>query len=182
MGAPGFGPSYPSTAYILSLIGGIFIVIDAIITIAVTAALGSVLAGLGFPGFGAILVTLGVIALIFGLIVLYGAIQLKSNPARAKHWGVLILVFSIVAFLGGGGFYIGSILGLIGGIMALTWSPPTPAPGYGQPMAAGTPAWGAPPPPAAPPPPMGQKFCAHCGSPNAAGAQFCAKCGAPMSG
>lgn len=183
MAQPGYGPNYPSTAYILSLIGGILILIDGIITAAVAAAVGSVIAGFGFGGLGAILIIFGVIALLFGLVVLYGAMQLKNRPETAKTWGILILIFSLISFIGGGGFYIGAILGLVGGILALVWSPPAPQPGYGQPMMQAAPAWGQPPAAAAAPPPAaagGQKFCSSCGSPNAAGAQFCAKCGAPM--
>ena len=121
-------------------------------------------------------------ALFFGLIILYFAMKLKSNPRSAKAYGILILVFALISFIGGGGFYIGAILALVGGILAIVWNPPAQAaPGYGQPMMPAAPGWGAPPPAAAPPPgAAGGKFCASCGSPNAAGAQFCAKCGAPM--
>ena len=182
MAQPGYGPNYPSTAYILSLIGGILILIGGIIEAAPAAVVGSVVAGLGFGGFGALIIALGVIALLFGILVLYGALQLKNHPQTAKTWGILILVFSLLSFIGGGGFYIGAILGIVGGILALVWNPPAPAPGYGQPMTA-APGWGQPPAAAGAPPPAaaGQKFCSSCGSANAPGAQFCAKCGAPMA-
>jgi hypothetical protein len=100
----------------------------------------------------------------------------------------MIIVLALVSFIGGGGFYIGLILALIGGIVAVTWRPPTVAPsaygapGYGTPVGApgAAPPWGAP---ASPPlqPGVAQRFCSSCGSPNVANAQFCAKCGAPMS-
>ncbi len=184
MAAPGYGPQYPSTAYILSLIGGILILIDALVYAAVAAVGASFLAF--FPGAAAILIAFGVIAILLALIVIYGAIQMKNRPASAKTWGLLVLVFSLVSFIGGGGFVIGAILGLVGGILALVWNPPAPAPGYGQPMMGQpmqAPSWGQPPPGAAPPMAAagGQKFCSSCGSPNAQGAQYCAKCGAPLS-
>ena len=102
--------------------------------------------------------------------------------------GILIIVFALIGFLGGGGFYIGSILALIGGIMAVSWHPPVVSqpvyvqPGSGAPY--GQPGTGLPwSPPAVPPlqPGVPQRFCSSCGSPNVASAKFCAKCGAPMA-
>ncbi len=182
MAPPGYAQVYPSTAYLLSLIGGILILIDGLLTV-VAAFLGAaVVAGIGFAGLGLLLIAFGIIALLFSLVVLYGALQLKSRPQTARTWGILILVFSLISFLGGGGFIIGAILGLIGGVLAIVWTPPAPA--YGQPMMQGAPAWGAPPVTVTAPPAAtsgAQKFCSSCGSPNVAGAKFCAKCGAPMA-
>jgi hypothetical protein len=39
---------------------------------------------------------------------------------------VLILVFSILSFIGLGGFVVGAILGIVGGVLALRWKPSTP--------------------------------------------------------
>jgi len=45
----------------------------------------------------------------------------NSKPAQASAWGTLVLVFSVVSLLGMGGFFLGAILGIVGGILALTW-------------------------------------------------------------
>jgi hypothetical protein len=76
--------------------------------------------GLGF-GFG----LSGVLGLVFGLIVIISALKLNSHPHEHTTWGVLILVFSVVSVFGSmmGGFGIGMLLGLIGGILAITWKP-----------------------------------------------------------
>jgi hypothetical protein len=37
--------------------------------------------------------------------------------------GASILVFSLLGLLLGGGWFIGSILGFIGGLLAITWKP-----------------------------------------------------------
>lgn len=183
-----YGETYPRTAYLLSLIGGILILFFSLIYAAILAVFASLFAAVGF-GLGAgIAIALAILALFFGIIILYFALQLKRSPQQSRTYGILILVFSIISFIGGGGFYIGAILALIGGILAIIWTPPHPAPGYGQPMMGQPmgqpgqpPAWGAPPPATAPPAgAAGGKFCSSCGSQNAAGAQFCAKCGAPM--
>jgi len=174
--AYGSGQSYPSAAFILSLIGGIFILLGGLYEAAVYAIVGSAFLAF-FPGLGALLIALAVVALIFGLIIIFGAIQMRSHPESAKTWGILVLVFAIFSWIGGGGFVIGFLLALIGGILAIVWHPPAPA--MGQP---GQPTWGQPTPMAQAPAaaPAGQKFCSSCGSPNAAGTQFCAKCGAAM--
>lgn len=173
------GQSYPTAAFILSLIGGIFILLGGIYTAAITAIVGSAFFAF-FPGFAALLIGLAVVALLFGLIIIFGAIQMKHHPESAKTWGIIVLVLALLSWLGGGGFFIGFLLALIGGILAIIWHPPAPM--MGQP---GQAAWGQPPPMASAPggTPMaapGQKFCSSCGSPNAAGVQFCAKCGAAM--
>jgi hypothetical protein len=70
----------------------------------------------------------GTFGLVSGVIVLMSGVLLRTNPSQHTVWGVLVLVFSVLSFFGFGGFIIGAILGIIGGIMALTWKPsPTPA-------------------------------------------------------
>lgn len=118
--------SYPRTAYLLSLIGGILILVFSLIYAAILLAVASVFAGLGL-GFGVgLAMSLAAMAVILGVLVLVFAILLKSHPGQSKMYGVLILVFSVISFFGGGGFYIGAILGFIGGILALIWHPPAP--------------------------------------------------------
>ncbi len=168
--------AYPTTAFILSLIGGIFILLGGIYTAAIYAFIGSALFDF-FPGLGSLLIALAVVALIFGLIIIVGAVMLRSNPESSRTWGIVILLLSIFSWIGGGGFVIGFILALIGGILAITWHPPAVA----QAAWTSTPvAPAAPPMGGAPAASSGQRFCASCGSPNAANVQFCAKCGAPM--
>jgi Family of unknown function (DUF6114) len=51
--------------------------------------------------------------------------MLNSKPEEHSTWGTLILIFSVLSIFGGamGGFGVGLILGLIGGVLALTWKP-----------------------------------------------------------
>jgi hypothetical protein len=69
----------------------------------------------------------GLFGLASGIIVLLSGILLRTSPGQRTILGVLIIVFSVVSFFGTGGFIIGAILGIIGGIMALTWKPSAPA-------------------------------------------------------
>jgi len=149
----GAGETYPRTAYLLSLIGGILMFIFSLIWAAILAVAASIFAAVGF-GLGAgIAIAFAVVAIVLGIIVLVLALRLKSKPESAKMTGILILVFSVISFAGGGGFYIGAILALVGGILAIIWHPPAAAqPAWGQPTAPGAPSgWGGAQPPAPPP-------------------------------
>jgi hypothetical protein len=81
------------------------------------------------PGFvGGIVTSVGVFGLVSGIIVLVSGVMLRTSPGQRTLWGTLILVFSVLSFLGTGGFVVGAILGIIGGILALTWHAPTGQP------------------------------------------------------
>jgi hypothetical protein len=179
MSSSPYAPVFPSTAYWLSLIGGLLIVLDGFAVIGEAIAYRSVVENI-VPGASGILIGLGALAVVVGLIIVFLGLRIKSNPASARTSGILIIVLSLVSFVGGGGFFIGLILALIGGIVAAIWNPPMlPQPMYGRPGPGGSPPWTSPSsPPLQPGGP--QRFCSSCGSPNVASAQFCAKCGAPM--
>jgi len=74
--------------------------------------------GLGLEPFG-------LLGLIFGVIVIVSAIMLNSRPHEHSTWGVLIVVFSVLSIFGGGmsGSGAGLVLGLVGGVLAITWKP-----------------------------------------------------------
>lgn len=65
----------------------------------------------------------GTFGLLSGVIVMVSGILLRTMPSQRSVWGVLILVFSVLSFFGFGGFIIGAILGVVGGVMALRWKP-----------------------------------------------------------
>jgi hypothetical protein len=77
---------------------------------------------MGGFGFG----MFGILGLIFGIIVIISAFMLNSKPQEHSTWGILIVIFSVLSIFGGtmGGFGVGLILGLIGGILGITWKPP----------------------------------------------------------
>ena len=124
--APEAKPSAPSAGgkskapFILSLIGGIIILLNGILV----AALGGLMAAAGsaVPGLGAVMagagIAMAVVGLVFGIIVLVGAILMRK-PGKAKIGAILVLIFSILSIVIGGGFVIGMILGIIGGALGL---------------------------------------------------------------
>ena len=54
-----------------------------------------------------------------GVILIIGGYLIYRKPESAGKWGIAILVASIVSLFGMGGFLIGAILGIIGGIMGM---------------------------------------------------------------
>lgn len=122
-------------AFILSLVGGILITLGSVFGMGLVAIgrpffwgmmgyynypymMGGYYNGsYGFYGWMYGLETLG---LVVGILVIAFALLMRSKPQGRKTYGVLILVFSIISFVGMGGFFIGAILGLVGGVLALT--------------------------------------------------------------
>ncbi|MCL4329129.1 MAG: zinc ribbon domain-containing protein [Candidatus Thermoplasmatota archaeon] len=93
---------YPSDAYLLSMVAGVFIVIGGFVI---------------FP--------IGIIGVVIGIFTIYTASTLKTNPKGHDTAGTLIVIFSFLSIIGSlGGLLIGFLLGLIGGILAIQWKPP----------------------------------------------------------
>ncbi len=113
----------PNKAVNLSLIAGILILINS-------SAVG--VASVWFPWIFPTLpgsdnnstvpfATITIIGLVSGVLVLIGALMLYGKLVDSKAIGIVILVFSIPSVVTGGGFVIGFILGIMGGVEALRW-------------------------------------------------------------
>jgi len=77
------------------------------------------------PGFvGGVLTAVGSFGVLAGLIVFGSGYMLRIKPEHSAVWGVLMLIFSVLSFFGSGGFVIGAILGIVGGVMTLMWKRP----------------------------------------------------------
>jgi hypothetical protein len=130
-----------SVPFVLSLIGGGVILIFSLLysvwfgTSAPNwAGFGGWMGGMmsnyhGFMGsYGSsygFMTSVSIVGLISGIIIIISAIMLRMQPHEHLIWGTIIVVFSAISFLGMGGFFIGAILGIIGGALALSYKPPT---------------------------------------------------------
>jgi len=125
----------PTAAFILSLVAGVFIILGGgMMSLFGYGFMGMMgrngsWGGMMGPGFGMMgfaFGMMGFLGLIFGVIVIISALMLNSKPQEHTTWGTLILIFSVISIFGSamGGFGIGLILGIIGGILAITWKPP----------------------------------------------------------
>ena len=137
------GEEYPGTASILAIAGGCFMLISGLVVLVIAAVVIPHLSSSFFnstmfynntrgpfpihnvPGFvGGILTGVGIFGLISGLVVIGSGFMVRIHPEQTSVFGVLILVFSVLSFIGSGGFVIGAILGIIGGVMVLRWKRP----------------------------------------------------------
>jgi hypothetical protein len=149
---------YPSGAYILTLVGGIFVLLGGL----GLSTVGAVLTFFAF-GLGGII---GILGIIWGILLIYAATRLKSNPGQHGTWGALIVLFSLLSWFGGlGGFLIGFLLSLIGGILAIVWNPTSISP----------------PTTYQPTPQNSGRFCSNCGSMVSQETKFCPRCGKQLT-
>ena len=102
----------PTTAFVLSLIGGIFIILVGVLLSAAVATVAPVGGAFYF-----------LIILATSVMVLLGAAMLYVSPEHHTAWGIVIIVFSFVSILGLGGLLIGMILGIVGGALGISWKP-----------------------------------------------------------
>src|SRR5438128_12643270 len=129
--------------FVLSLVGGVFILLGAIVTSIFTfgsptivGSMSSSMSGMmggmnGQMGMGimiggilGIYPIFSIIGLAAGALVILGAVMLYSRPFEKDLWGAFIIAFSILGILGGmGGFMVGLVLGIVGGALALVWNP-----------------------------------------------------------
>jgi hypothetical protein len=122
-------------ASILSLIGGSLIIIGGLVPLSMLGMSGhyGMMSGTGgmmggrfgmmMPLQSFIWSTVAVVSVISigtGVVLIIGGYSIYGKPESAGKWGVAILVASVVSLFGMGGFFIGAILGIIGGILALT--------------------------------------------------------------
>jgi len=128
---------YPRTASILALVGGTIITLSGVLFLAVSTLIlpnlsysnlnvpqglpASSIPGIvsGFVGL------MGVFGLVTGALVLVSSVKLLTNSGDRRTWSILVLVFSLLSFIGMGGFVIGAVLGIVGGALVLRWKPPT---------------------------------------------------------
>jgi hypothetical protein len=119
----------PNEAFAFLLIGGILILIQGIIYGLIIISAGIAIAtihGAGF--FGGLLAVLGVILIIFGIILIGGALMVNTGePNKVRSGSVIGIIFGALSIFFGGGFYIGFMLSIIGGILGLTWKPEQPS-------------------------------------------------------
>jgi hypothetical protein len=126
--------SRPSAAFILSLIGGLFILILSAIyllfMIRYEYFYGAYFNYMMYhmisfhPYMFTIVTMFATIGLISGALVIVGSFFINSdNIEKVRTGGILVIVFSVLSIVSGGGFFIGFILSLIGGILAITWQP-----------------------------------------------------------
>lgn len=130
----------PTAAFVLSLVAGALIVIGGSMMSMMSSFWFGGMSGyrgwgmMGYPGYqgygmmsglGYGFGIMSILGMAFGVVVIISAIMLNRKPQEHTTWGTLIIIFSALSIFGGamGGLGVGLILGLIGGVLAVTWKP-----------------------------------------------------------
>lgn len=145
----------PFGAVIVSFIAGLLILLDGAIVWSAGSAVASV-----SPVGGEFVAGLGALGFFLGFLILMLAISAHRRPEHHTVLGVLIVVFSLVSLLSGGGFILGLILGFVGGIWLILFMPDDEVD--------------------LPPLPGGSRTCRNCGRTTSTRDPFCASCGSPF--
>jgi hypothetical protein len=105
----------PVGAGVLTIFGGLFILGGGVIF----AILGAIFALFGFVS------NVFLLGLLVGFLTILVGVLMLVVPSAHAVWGVLAIVFAFVSLpVALGGFVIGFLLALIGGILSLTWKRP----------------------------------------------------------
>jgi Family of unknown function (DUF6114)/zinc-ribbon domain len=172
----------PTAALVLCLIGGIFILLGGVFQAflgALISGIGTTTTGTNVTGVGSTIGILGILGIVFGIVVMVAGIMMYTNPGSHTMWGVIALVLSLVSFATSsiGGFVIGFLLTLIGGILGIVFKPSMMHPAGMGSMPMGSQSMG---PPGAPMSSMTSIKCPACGASVAAGTTKCPNCGAML--
>lgn len=114
------GKGKPTSAFSITLIGGIIILIGGILTGVFGLVVGTVF------GLGNAPVMIGtwastVIGIVSGIIVIVSAIMLDTkDKAKITEWSTVALIFTVISLFDLGGFGVGFILGLIGSLLGIS--------------------------------------------------------------
>ncbi len=62
-----------------------------------------------------------IVSFVCGVIVVFSSLVLRMHPREHLLWGIVIVVFSAISFIGMGGYFVGAGFGIIGGALSLTY-------------------------------------------------------------
>lgn len=116
-----------SISVIISMLGGIFIISGGLMLFAMLSWYGTTLMMGGqwhmymftYPRW--LTAVMAITSILAGGLVLSASYKMFKEP-KNKLWGLLITLGSLVSLISIGGFALGGVLGLIGGVMGLSRS------------------------------------------------------------
>jgi hypothetical protein len=128
-------PKKPNGAMILSILGGLFILLGGLLIFVLFNLVG------GFASFipgtaGALSAgkALGIGGLLSGLVAMVLGVLVRVKPNLHAVIGIILVVIAFSSFVtAAGGFVIGFLLTLVGGILALLYKPKISGPAAGMP-------------------------------------------------
>jgi len=122
-------------AFIISLLGGLITAIISAVNVVWFNSGATAFGGYGTAMRGAMdgyhnfmgsyasstsfLAGLSLVGVICGVVVLMSAILLRVQPHQHTIWAIVIIAASIISFVGMGGYFVGAVLGIVGGAFVL---------------------------------------------------------------
>ena len=126
-------------AYVMALVGGLIVLVFSVVNLvwfgsgaSTSGSFGNYMRGAidgyhnfmgGYASSPGFFTAVSIVSLVCGVIIVFGALVLRGHPEEHVIWGIVILVFSAVSFVGMGGYFVGAGFGIIGGALALTYKP-----------------------------------------------------------
>jgi hypothetical protein len=107
---------FPTIGFYLSLLGALLILAQALAAMFFNSIYIAFVINLGA---GIAIFFVGVLLLLDALIIGSSAYSLRAYPNQRVIAGGTIVLFAFLALFLGGGFIIGSVLGIIGGLLAM---------------------------------------------------------------
>jgi hypothetical protein len=105
----------PIGAGVLTIIGGFFVLLGGLVF---------ALVGVLFAVFG-LVSGVFLLGLLVGFLTLLVGVLMLAVPSGHTVWGILAICLALASIpVALGGFILGFLLTLIGGILAMTWKPP----------------------------------------------------------
>jgi hypothetical protein len=126
-------------SFLISLVGGLIVLVFSLVNLVyfssgapAAGSFGSYMRGAmdgnhnfmgSFSSSIGFFTAISVVSLICGVIVVFAALVLRIHPQEHVIWGIVIVVFSAISFVGMGGYFVGAAFGILGGALALTYRP-----------------------------------------------------------
>ncbi len=112
----------PETPFVLSLIGGIFVLVDGALGFMFSVRYGH------WPmwiwEFAGDEYVLGPVGIVMGILIVLSATLAYKRTQEKTIWGILIVIASLISFFVIlGGYVVGFVFAMIGGIMYFVWEP-----------------------------------------------------------
>jgi hypothetical protein len=144
----------PTIAFVLGFTGGMIILVSGVLVGVILLVAGT----LTPPG--PVTVFAGLFSILDGVAVIVGSTLTYVNPRNHTIWGILVGVLSVASWItpSYGGFLVGLILGLAGGILGITWKASIPTQLK----------------------PQNTLSCPNCGKLMDANANYCSNCAKPL--
>ena len=114
------GKNKPIASFAITLTGGFFIFIGGLFTLFLSAFASRLAAGY-VSNFVRGAYASGILGVIAGVIVMLAATMYDNrNRKITTEWGTVAVIFSVLSLFSLGGFGVGFLLGLIGGLLGIT--------------------------------------------------------------